>query len=46
MPERGVTAVFVALREALSGNTRLAQCLALLEPTRKLARMLGGSGLA
>jgi hypothetical protein len=38
------TEVFAALREALSGDTRLSRRLALLEPTKKLARMLGGSG--
>jgi len=39
-------AALTALREALSGNTKLSRRLALLEPTKKLARMLAGSGLA
>jgi hypothetical protein len=34
------TEVLAALHDALTGDTRLA----LLEPTKKLARMLGGSG--
>lgn len=38
------TEVLAALRDVLSGDTGLARRLALLEPTKKLARMLGGSG--
>ncbi len=44
MHDRLETEVLVALRETLSGDTQLAQRLALLEPTRKLARLLAGSG--
>jgi hypothetical protein len=36
------TEVLAALRDVLTDDTRLS----LLEPTKKLARMLGGSGLA
>jgi hypothetical protein len=39
MIERLETEVLAALRDALTGDTRLA----LLEPTKKLARMLAGS---
>jgi hypothetical protein len=38
------TEVLAVLRDVLSGDTRLSQRLTLLEPTKKLARMLGGSG--
>lgn len=38
------TEVLAALREALTGDTRLSRRLALLEPTKQLARMLGGEG--
>lgn len=44
MPDLLESEVLAALREALVGHTRLARCLALLEPTKKLARMLGGEG--
>jgi hypothetical protein len=44
MPDPGETAVLVALREALSGDTRLAQHLALLEPTKTLARLFADEG--
>ena len=40
------TEVLAALRDVLASDTRLARRLSLLEPTKKLARMLGGSGLA
>ena len=38
------TEVLAALREALTGDTRLARCLTRLQPTKQLARMLGGEG--
>ena len=44
MPDPLETTVLTTLREALSGDTRLSRRLSLLEPTKKLARMLGGSG--
>ncbi len=44
MPDTLETEVLVMLRETLGGDTRLARPLALLEPTRKLARWLAGSG--
>ncbi len=37
------TEVLAALRDVLSGDTRLAPRLSRLAPTKKLARMLGGS---
>jgi hypothetical protein len=40
------TAVLATLREVLTSDNPLARLLALLEPTKKLARMLAGSGLA
>ncbi len=40
------TEVLAVLRDVLSSDTRLAQRLSLLEPTKKLARMLGRSGRA
>jgi hypothetical protein len=43
MPDPLETTVLAALREALSGDTRLSRRLALLEPTKKLAYMLGRS---
>ena len=36
--------VLAARREALSGDTRLSRRLSLLAPTKKLARLLAGSG--
>ena len=44
MLERMETTVLAVVREMLSANTRLARQLALIEPTRKLARWLAGSG--
>jgi hypothetical protein len=38
------TEVLATLRDVLAGDTPLARRLALLEPTKKLARLLGGSG--
>ena len=38
------TEVLAVLRDVLSADTGLARRLSLLEPTKKLARMLGGSG--
>jgi hypothetical protein len=46
MPDPLETEVLAVLREACSGNTQLTRQLALLEPTRKLARLLVGTGLA
>lgn len=36
--------LLATLREALSSGSPLARLLALIEPTKKLARMLGGDG--
>jgi hypothetical protein len=36
--------VLAVLRDALTGDTGLTRRLALLAPTKKLARMLGGEG--
>jgi hypothetical protein len=44
MAERLEPEVLATLRDVLSSETPLARRLALLEPTKKLARMLGGSG--
>jgi len=44
MPDPLETEVLIALRETLSSDTRLARRLALIEPTRKLAQLLAGSG--
>ena len=44
MPDPVETHVLAVLCETLIGDTWLARRLALLEPTRKLARMLAGSG--
>ena len=44
MPDPLETAMLAALRDVLTDDTRLSRRLALLEPTKKLARMLGGSG--
>ena len=38
------TPVLAVVRETLIGHTRLDQHLALIEPTRKLAQLLAGSG--
>ena len=46
MLEPLATEVLVTLRDVLSSDTRLVRRLALLEPTKKLAHMLGRSGLA
>jgi hypothetical protein len=43
MPDPVETEVLAALRCALVSHTRLARHLALLEPTKKLAYMLGRS---
>lgn len=43
MTEPLETAVLAVLRDMLSCDTRLARRLALLEPTKKLAYMLGRS---
>ena len=40
------TEVLAVLRDMLSSDTRLAQRLSRLVPTKKLARMLAGSGRA
>ena len=42
--ERLDAAALAALRDARTRESRLARGLALLEPTKKLARMLGGYG--
>jgi hypothetical protein len=42
--ERLETEVLAALRDVLTGDTRLSRRLSLLEPTKQLARMLGGEG--
>jgi hypothetical protein len=42
--ERLDAAALSVLRDALTGDTRLARRLSLLEPTKKLARMLAGVG--
>ena len=39
-------AALSTLRDVLNGDSPLARRLTLLEPTKKLACMLGGSGLA
>jgi hypothetical protein len=44
MNQKMETEVLAALRDVLSGDTRLARRLSLLEPTKRLARMLAGSG--
>ncbi len=44
MTEPLATEVLATLRDVLSSDTRLARRLALLEPTKKLARMLAGLG--
>ena len=44
MPDPLETTVLAVLREALGGDTRLSRRFSLREPTKKLARMLGGSG--
>ncbi len=44
MPDPLETEVLIALRETLRSDTRLARHLALIEPTRKLARWLAGTG--
>ena len=38
------TEVLAVLRETLSGHTRLSRRLSRLAPTKKLARLLAGSG--
>ncbi len=40
------TEVLAVLRDVLSSDTRLAQRLSLLDPTKKLAHLLGRSGRA
>ena len=42
MAERLEPEVLATLRDVLSSETPLARRLALLEPTKKLARLLGG----
>ena len=44
MPDPLKTEVLAALREALTGDSRLARRFARFEPTKKLARLLAGSG--
>ncbi len=44
MPDPLETEVLTVLCETLFGGTRLARRLALIEPTRKLARWLAGVG--
>ena len=44
MNQQMATEMFAALREALSGDSRLARQVSLLAPTKKLARLLAGTG--
>ncbi len=46
MTEPLATEVLATLRDVLSSDSPLARRLALLEPTKKLARMLAGCRLA
>ena len=46
MSNSSETQVLAMQHDTLIGHTRFARRLALREPTRKLARMLVGSGLA
>jgi hypothetical protein len=46
MTEPLETEVLAVLRDVLSNDTRLEQRLSLLEPTKKLAHLLGRSGRA
>lgn len=44
MRQRMETTVLAVLRETLGSHTRFARQLSRLQPTRKLARVLGGEG--
>ena len=44
MPDRVETQVLTVLRETLADDTRLTQRLALLEPTKTLARLFADEG--